>query len=243
MRPVLSIITVTRNCSSTLGDTLSSIKLIKNSNIEYIVIDGASTDGTASLIKSTPFVDTFVSEIDSGIYNAMNKGINLASGKYILFINGDDQVLPDGLKVVLSTLELGSADVYCANTIIRRFDGTDDILAINPWKLLFFNSAPHPSSFVRTDILKKFRFREDLKIAADYDLFLRLFIAGKKFEKIKVESAIHSRGGASRNSILSTFEVSEIRKKHLGPFFYILEFALKINRYFKKIVRWILGND
>ena len=243
MQPLLSIITVTKNCSSTLAKTLSSIEPIKNRQIEYIIIDGASTDGTVSLIKNVDFVDIFLSEIDSGIYSAMNKGINLASGKYTLFINGDDQVLSDGLKVVLSILEFGSADVYFAKTIILRFDGTEDILAFNLWKLLFFNSAPHPSAFVQTDILKKFRFSEDLKIAADYDLFLRLFLARKKFERINVESATHSRGGASGNSILSAFEVNEIRKRHLGPFFYILEFSIKINRYVNKVVRWILFND
>lgn len=243
MQPTLSIVTVTKNCSSTLAATLSSIKAIKGQHIEYILVDGASTDGTVSMIERCDFIDRFISEIDSGIYCAMNKGVSLATGKYTLFINGDDQVLPDGLGVVLSILESGSADMYCAQTIVRSCDGVDNILAMNLWQLPFFNSVPHPSAFVRTDILKKFKFREDLKIASDYDLFLRMLLAGKKFTRINASSAMHSRGGVSGNSILSAFEVNEVRKRHLGLFFYILEFAVMINRYFKKIARRIICND
>jgi glycosyltransferase involved in cell wall biosynthesis len=236
MQPILSIITVTRNCRSTLGDTLSSIKLIKNSNIEYIVIDGASTDGTVGLIKKSGLlVDKYVSEIDTGIYNAMNKGINLASGKYSLFINGDDQVLAEEFGIVLALLEKGKSDIYCAKTLALGIRQYKEVLIAKRWQLPFFNSVPHPSAFVRTDLLKKFRFREDLKIAADYDLFLRLFMNGKSFKRINVVSAIHHRGGASGNSIQSSAEINQIRKEILGPFFYITESALKVYRFLKKI--------
>ena len=236
MQPVLSIITVTRNCSSTISDTLSSIKLIKNEHIEFIVIDGASTDSTTDLIQcSGSLVDKYISEIDAGIYNAMNKGINLASGKYTLFINGDDQVLHEDFGKVLAFLESGLADIYCAKTLALDTKQCKEVLIAKQWQLPFFNSVPHPSTFVRTDILKKFRFREDLKIASDYDLFLRLFMTGKSFKRIDVVSAIHHRGGASGNSIQSSVEVNQIRKEILGPLFYISESALNVHRLLKKI--------
>ena len=236
MQPVLSIVTVTRNCSSTLGDTLSSIKLIKNRLIEYIIIDGASTDGTTDLIQSSgSLVDKYVSEVDMGIYNAMNKGITLASGKYTLFINGDDQVMPEDFRMILAFLEKGTSDIYCAKTLVVDTRQGEEVLIAKKWQLPFHNSIPHPSAFVRTDLLKKFRFREDLKIASDYDLFLRLFMTGKSFKRIDVISAVHYRGGASGNSSLSIVETNQIRKERLGLFFYVTEAVIRANRLLKKI--------
>lgn len=233
---LLSIVTVTKNCESSICKTLSSISLIKNSSIEYIVIDGASIDGTVDRMKSfSPIINKFVSEVDTGIYNAMNKGINLASGKYTLFINGDDQVLPDGFSEILHLLERGSADIYCAKTLIPGKDGDGEVFAMNQWCLPFFNSIPHPSAFFCTDVLKKYLFREDLKIASDYDLFLRLFISGKVFKKIDIVSALHYRGGASGDVIKSSAEVNQIRKERLGLFFYVTEAAMYANRLLKKI--------
>ena len=235
MQAVLSIITVTRNCISTIGDTLKSVQSIKNPTIEYIVIDGASVDGTLELIiRENSLVDILVSESDTGIYNAMNKGIDRASGKYILFMNGDDQIAPKEFNEIVSRLREGDSDIYCAQTLVPGNHGLDELLVANKWLLPFFNAVPHPSSFVRSDVLRRFRFREDLRIASDYDLFLRLFIARKSFQKIDVISAIHYRGGASGNLMQSSIEVNRIRKERLGIVFYLTEFLLSINRLVRK---------
>ena len=93
MQPLISIITVTKDCNSTIERTLKSIQSIKDTDIQFIVIDGKSVDGTLSNIKRYKnLVDILVSEDDTGIYNAMNKGTRLAQGKYILFVNGDDHI-------------------------------------------------------------------------------------------------------------------------------------------------------
>ena len=235
MQPVLSIVTVTKNCISTIGNTLNSVRSIKNPSIEYIVIDGASVDGTLELIRrENSLVDILVSEADTGIYNAMNKGIDRASGKYILFMNGDDQIVPKEFNQIVSRLREGDSDIYCAKTLAPGNDELNELLVVNQWLLPFFNTVPHPSSFVRSDVLGRYKFREDLRIASDYDLFLRLFIARKSFQKIDVVSAIHYRSGASSNSILSSIEVNRIRKERLGIIFYLTEFLLFINRSVKK---------
>ena len=88
---IITIITVTKNCETTIEDTLNSIEKIKSENIEYIIIDGLSTDKTLKIIRSKiRIIDKLISESDTGIYNAMNKGINISKGDYIVFLNGDD---------------------------------------------------------------------------------------------------------------------------------------------------------
>jgi glycosyltransferase involved in cell wall biosynthesis len=220
----LSIVTVTKNCSVTIQRTLDSIKAIreiKTLNIEYIVIDGDSKDLTLEILnKNKVVIDILVSEPDSGIFNAMNKAIDLASGKYILFINGDDELVSEGFPIILPILKNGRRDIVCATTIAVSNGGIEYNLSASPWKLFFFNSIPHPSTFIKLDILKKYRFREDLKIASDYDLFLRLFVDKFRFTKIKVITSKHYRGGASSNSALSTIETNQIRLCRLGTIKY-----------------------
>ena len=83
----LSIITVTKNCAATIARTLESIAAIKNLRVECVIVDGVSTDGTGPIIEAKKdLVDIFLSEPDTGIYNAMNKGVQLSSGKFLLFI-------------------------------------------------------------------------------------------------------------------------------------------------------------
>jgi hypothetical protein len=89
-------------------------------------------------------------------------------------------------------------------------------LTARPWFLYFFNTVPHPSTFVSASTLRKYRFREDFRIAADYDLFLRLFLDGKKFHRIDPIIAMHYRGGASSDSNLSRMEMDHIRRENLG---------------------------
>ena len=217
MEVILSIITVVKNARLTLESTLNSVSEVKLPGVEYIIVDGASTDGTLELIKRhEKLVDKFISEPDSGIYSAMNKGLDLASGKYTLFINGDDELLSDGFPVIWPILLGGSASIVCAKTKVLNEKGDASILVAKPWQLSFFNSIPHPSTFVLTTLLRKYRFREDLRIASDYDLFLRLMLDGNRFVKVDAFVALHHRGGASANSILSLDEVSRIRKERLG---------------------------
>jgi len=233
--PLLTIVTVTKNCNATLERTLKSVSAVKTADVEYVVVDGASTDGTVELIiNSGNLVDRFISEPDSGIYNAMNKGIDLATGKYILFINGDDELVPEGFPIVLPLLKDGQKDVIAAKTLVVESESLHVNLIANPWQLYFFNTIPHPSTFVLTDILRKYRFREDLKIASDYDLFLRLYLDSYQFVKVNATTALHHRGGASANSELSILEMDQIRLNRLGSLRYrLLNFLWKIYRIFK----------
>jgi glycosyltransferase involved in cell wall biosynthesis len=189
--PLLSIITVTRNCETTIERTLASIRLVKTPAIQYIVIDGASTDSTLAIIsRYEDVVDVLVSERDSGIYNAMNKGAALARGDYILFLNGDDHLLPDGFNEAVALLARQRPEILsCRSEVVSEAGQSLDLLRLSVWRLFFFNTVPHLATFVRLDLQKKYGFREQFKIAADYDLFLRLILGRHRFSASELITA------------------------------------------------------
>lgn len=214
---LLSIVTVTWNCVTTLEKTLKSVQAIKTDEIEYLIIDGVSTDGTLELIKQyDSLVDHVLSERDHGIYNAMNKGASLAKGKYVLFINGDDELIADGFSDVLKHMKNETAPIICTTTLCESIDNPSEILVGKPQNLPFFNSIPHPSSFVKTSLLKEHPFNEELRIAADYDFFLWAYIKKLTFDIVPAITALHYRGGASGDVALSEKEITQIKKENLG---------------------------
>lgn len=230
----LTIVTVTRNCSQTISSTLQSVALVKSKNIEYVVVDGASDDGTLDILRAAgDLIDKLISEPDSGIYNAMNKAVNLASGAYVLFINGDDELVEDGFQYLMSNLKAGLSDIVCATTVVCDQISSKELLVAKPSRLLFYNSIPHPSSFVRRELLLHRPFREDLLVASDYDFFLSEYLTRQKFKILTVVTALHRRGGASGNVIISNYEIEMIRRERLGRFYPLLNFIVAIYRYFK----------
>jgi glycosyltransferase involved in cell wall biosynthesis len=214
---LLTIVTVTRDCSSTIRRTLESVAAIKSPGIEYVVIDGVSTDGTLDVISGYgSLVDRLVSEPDTGIYNAMNKGVALARGRYVLFINGDDELVSTGFPAVISALADGRDPIVCGTTIVGHPDAPSETLAAKPRRLPFFNAIPHPSTFVCRELLVRWPFREDLRIVSDYDFFLRAYIAGQPFLVLPAITALHQRGGASGDSARSQAELDQVRRQRLG---------------------------
>lgn len=213
----LTIVTVTKNCGATINNTLESVRAVKKPGIEYIVIDGASVDGTINaILKQGELVDRLVSEPDTGIYNAMNKAVELAKGRYVVFINGDDILVADGFSIVLDVIDQGLDEIICATTLVGQLADPVEALVARPWQLPFFNSIPHPSSFVRRELLRSNPFREDLRIVSDYDFFLAAYLSGHSFRVIQVVTALHQRGGASGNIKRTSMELESVRRKRLG---------------------------
>ena len=244
--PLISIITVTKNCAPTIARTLESVKSIKSNDIEYLIIDGMSTDGTLRIIDQFPgLVDRLVSETDSGIYNAMNKGAALASGRYILFVNGDDHIIPEGFVNAIAILMAGKPEILSCQAEARMSDETHlDVLRPNPRMLYFYNSIPHPSTFVSAGLQNKYKFREDLKIASDYDLFLRLFLNGHCFMVSNAMTAVHYRGGCSGNVDLSLAELRQIKRERLGWARYVIVRFIEVlhrgrKSFSARLKRWL----
>ena len=240
MRPLVSIITVTKNCVSTIERTLKSIEMIKDSDIQYIIIDGGSDDGTLSAIgRYNHIVDILISEGDSGIYNAMNKGAAVAGGRYILYVNGDDYILADGFNKARDILTRKVPEVMSCQSETFEIDGSKGIkLRPSLLRLFFYNSIPHLSAFVSTELQKRYKFRENFRIAADYDFFLRLFLKGHRFLLSELITSVHYRGGVSNNLIQATAEIAQIRRDNLGTILYVITRAMEwLNKFRRLVIR------
>lgn len=243
MQPLLSIITVTKNCASTVERTLNSIEAIKTPDVQYIIIDGESNDGTLAVIaRYRHVVDVLVSERDGGIYNAMNKGAGLADGQYVLFLNGDDYILADGFNHAKRLLVAENPDILSCQSEVFSQSGTRlDKLRPSLWRLFFFNTIPHLSTFVSGILQKKYMFREQFRIAADYDLFLRLYLDGHRFRVTEFVTATHHRGGFSSNQTRAIAEMRDIRKDNLGIFLYCISRLLELLNEIINTVAQALG--
>lgn len=173
----LSIITINYNNVSGLKKTVESIIPHHSEDMEYLIIDGGSTDRSVDIIeKNKDKLGYFVSEPDSGIYNAMNKGIRQAKGEYLLFINSGDTIRPEAdIKTIISLLSgediiyfnLEIADSNAGNSYIKKYPNKPD------FKYFVEDTLPHPGSFIRKKVLESYGFySENFKIVADWAFFM-----------------------------------------------------------------------
>lgn len=176
----LSIITINYNNAVGLEKTINSIVNQSFSDFEYIVIDGASTDGSADIIeKYSEKIDYWVSEVDKGIYNAMNKGIRQAHGEYLLFINSGDTLYENDVLSKVFAYNLKTDLIY--GNLHRTFpDGHADIVEM-PKSIdidyIRYSTLTHPTTFIKRELFDKFGlYREDLKIVSDWAFFLRIIV-------------------------------------------------------------------
>lgn len=178
----ISIITINWNNAAGLERTIRSVVEQSYGNIEYIVIDGASADNSVEVIKKyADKISYWTSEKDNGIYNAMNKGVDSANGDYCLFLNSGDKLLtPDSLANVLESDDLEediiSCDLFTDNGKLCNFHSAP---RIKPTQLYIsmYNPFPHPSTLIKTSLIKKFRYNEESKIAGDWMFFYDAMVA------------------------------------------------------------------
>lgn len=199
--PKLSIITVCYNDKEGLERTLDSIRNQTTRDFQYIVIDGGSTDGSQKLLKNNcSYIDYCVSESDSGIFNAMNKGILRANGEYCLFLNaGDSLYADDTIEKVLPLL--GETDFISGDTLCTFDDGHTTIWrAVNnaTTQLLMMYSLSHQATFIKTKLLKTRPYREDLKIVSDWEqMLVELIINNRTYKRIDYMICRFAQGGVS----------------------------------------------
>jgi glycosyltransferase involved in cell wall biosynthesis len=202
----VSIITVTFNSEKYLEDTLVSIISQSHSDIESIVIDGKSTDGTLSILQKYQNKITYISEPDTGIYDAMNKGIELATGDIIGILNSDD-VLFDN-EIIKKVVHSFSPDVDCvygnvilvneSNKVVRNYSSTN----FNLKDFEFGHMPPHPSFYVRKEAFQKFGYyNTSFRISADYDLLLRFLYIHKLKSKYLDFILVKMRDGGISSSL------------------------------------------
>lgn len=197
----LSIITICYNDKEGLQRTLESVKSQSIHDFQYIVIDGASKDGSAELLNEyASVIDYSVSEPDSGIYNAMNKGIRVAAGEYCLFMNAGDALFADDtIERVLPLLDgtdFLSGDTICVfpNGKAKTWKAVNDASTY----LMSIYSLSHQATFIRTELLKKRPYREDLKVVSDWEqMFYELIICDRSYKRLFLNICKFAQGGVS----------------------------------------------
>lgn len=208
---IVSIVTVTFNVSDCIIPTLESVKKIKTPDIEYIVIDGGSTDNTLTVLDLySDIIDIKISEHDNGIYDAMNKGVKFASGRFIININAGDEILYVPIQTLLSLNKdycgvCGIVLDQYGNQVIPRFDHM----------MRFGNQIPHQGMFYRKVDTPLYDLQ--FSIFADYDLNLKLYRQGRKIFFLDNIVALHSLNGVSMNRKYEK-ERMKILRKHFGIF-------------------------
>ena len=211
-QPKISIITVCKNAESAIERTMLSVvtQSCFNENIEYLIIDGASTDKTIEIIKQ--YADKhpikWISEPDSGIYNAMNKALKIANGEIIYFLNAGDRLFDEKtISLVLNEFEKNDPDFLYTDILsckiedlskvkIKKFNNVDKYFLIR-------DCICHQASFYKKSIFEKLgRFNEEFKLAADYEMLLKI-MADKSLKKeyLPIVSALYDNTGVSSSNI------------------------------------------
>ena len=203
-KPLISIITVVYNGDKHLEKTIVSVVNQSYDNIEYIVIDGGSTDKTVDIIKKySNLIDYWLSEPDEGIYAGMNKGIALATGDLIGIINSDDYYLEDAIeKIAFAAIQYQEANVFHAN-LMKLFPDKPAVIYYSKQRLskddVYIMPVNHPTVFVRRECYNKYGvFDTKYKYVADYDLILRYLLDHKiVFHYLDEITVCMNWGGAS----------------------------------------------
>jgi glycosyltransferase involved in cell wall biosynthesis len=216
--PRLTIITVVFNGAATLEHTIRSVLEQSYDNVEYIIIDGGSTDATLDILHQyEDRIDYWLSEKDAGIYDAMNKGITLASGDYIGMLNSDDFFSSSSsLEIIAERLSASNADAVFScldivdpanlNRVLRKYR----ISSFSPFMLRIGMMPPHPTFYCKKSCYQKAGlYRTDYRIAADFEMLVRLLLKHNITWKFIDQTTVKMRaGGLSSQGIKSNWIVN-----------------------------------
>ncbi|MBI5711625.1 MAG: glycosyltransferase [Candidatus Eisenbacteria bacterium] len=215
--PRITVVTICRNVLPALRRTVASVLAQGYPELEYWIVDGASTDGTrAYLAELEPHGVRILSEPDRGISDAMNKGVRLATGEWVAHLHADDEYLPGALATVGRAALEGDTDLLCGWMIQREPTG-DVLCRTAPERLEIEMAVPHPPTFTRRVLFERLGgFDTALRNAMDYDFFLRAHLAGARFRVVREPLVVVASGGQSERSLWDTLlETHRIRRRLL----------------------------
>ena len=222
--PFLSIITINLNNALGLSKTIESVRNQDFNSVEFIIIDGGSTDESVKVItENGAHIDKWLSEKDKGIYNAMNKGIKLATGAYCLFLNSGDYLADS--KTLSKAVELNYSEDILYGDLIFDFGHASKELRTLPDSInllfLFSKTLYHPAVFIKRALFTTFGcYREDFKIVGDYEFFFRVIGINKVSHRhLDLPIAIYDFNGISSNAAnlpLINKERAEVHRLYLG---------------------------
>jgi len=240
----ISIITISFNSAKTIEATLNSVLNQTYKNIQHIIIDGNSSDQSVQICKKFAHVSKIISEEDSGVYNAFNKGLEIANGDVVGFLNSDDtfynnnslQTIVDGFKKGIDAVH-GNLKFYNhKNKVVRNWIS-------KPFEKGAFKKGwmpAHPTFYCRKNIYNKYgNYNELFKIAGDFELMLR-FIEAKKIKTMFIDKNLvkMKAGGISNSGFISKIKILkeeffafDLNKISLNKFSYLINKALKIKEF------------
>lgn len=215
---LVSIITISRNSENTIKKTIESVLSQTYSNIEYIIIDGASSDSTLkNILTYKSKISYLISEPDNGISDAFNKGISVANGDIVGIINSDDWYQKHAVEKIANAYSEHGEKIFFGNLVFHKnTPKITQLIKPNLLRLKTGMSLLHPSVFIPRRFYEwGGGYRTDLKVAMDYDLLLRFFKLGFEYFYLDEHLAEMSDGGVSeKNRKLGLQEVEQIRRAH-----------------------------
>ena len=244
---LLSIITINYNDAFGLNKTMQSVEKQSWNKFEHVIIDGNSSDDSLNIINSFKYENLkFISEPDTGIYNAMNKGIKMASGKYLLFLNSGDFLENDSVLENVHHYLNDNYSILAGNIIFEEDSGRR--LREHPEKITFSylvgNAISHPSTFIKSSLFNTYgNYDESLKIVSDWAFFLKVLgLNNESFKKIpKTITVFDTKGISTKKENLQ--KVYDERKMVATSYFprifnnandtYIFEKFIQTNKRFK----------
>ncbi len=232
----ISVITICYNSEKEIEKTIKSVVFQNYNNIEYIIVDGGSTDNTLNIINKykSKFNIKLISEKDNGIYDAMNKGVDMATGEYINFMNSGDYFYSNNTINEIMPF-LNNEDIVYGNTkvIYKNFENIKkEPSPDNLWK----GRIPHQSAFIKTLINKKYKYNTKNELVADFEFFLKVYYSSGNIKKIDKTISIFSKDGITEKKSMQVIKdahktVKKFKKGIKVDIYYNL---LKIKPFIKK---------
>jgi glycosyltransferase involved in cell wall biosynthesis len=242
--PAVTVVTVVFNGAKNLEETIKSVLNQTYRNVEYIIMDGGSTDGTVDIIKKyQDQLAYWISAPDKGIYDAMNKSIDKATGEWINFMNcGDRFASLDVLEIFTKKYD---ADILYGDAIIQytNFETTFKKYPLNTiWK---HSPFCHQACFVKTSLMKEYKYNLKYKIGADHEIFYRAYMEGKRFHELPITICYFdgTEGTTKKRIITAIRDKKDIALAHqfsIIKWFYYQFFLAYI--YLNLITKKILGD-
>lgn len=246
--PLISIITINRNNCTGLTRTTASLKELRDKEqIEFIFVDGQSSDESIEVAHKFYFPHEIRSEIDSGIYDAMNKGLYRAKGKYLLWLNSGDEIISKALPEIENHLKSSTASLVCFGQLSIPIEKT---IAPRHWTpnpgMLPRVTVHHQSAFfLRETVIKLGGYNTNYKISGDQDLILRIYRSGHLIESNNAIVSKFYEGGAS-SSPQRLIEDLKLRRRHglISPTYYLWRRLRLLNDpFFGAIKRALIGGS
>ena len=238
-RPVVTVVTVVLNDAAGLQKTIASVTSQTYDTIELIIIDGSSSDATLEVIRGCEDrIDFWISEPDRGIYDAMNKGIDLAAGAWINFLNcGDCFYRADTVETVFRS-SCADADFIYGDTFFLSGDFHGVVKAWDfsqLWKTMIFT---HQSLFTRAEILKNRKFDTSFRICADFDIIFSSYMQGRTFHYADTVIAMFDPGYSDINRALMAIEKWRVVRRFRSDVrFHLFYAGLVLRRFFHDLLK------